>query len=910
MASTYVNDLRLNELGTGDGSGTWGTTTNTNLELIAEAFSYGTEAITTNADTHATTIADGSTDEGRSMFLKYTGALDSTCTVTLGPNTVSKVWIIENATTGSQSLTIKQGTGATVSIPASSTKIVYSDGAGSGGKIVDALATLNLNTSGIIETSSSIQTPLIEYTDGDDAITIADGGGVTMAAGITSTAAANSFGASSFGDADITNVGDIQLDSITGDGDTNSSITFSGSDVITVATGGSGRLTIGDGALSPVTDNQIDLGTSSLEFKDAYFDGTVTTDALVVGAVTYTATDGTDGQILTSDGSGNAAFEDAPSTGASDIDGLSDAKSGGTNFTRSLILGHQTTGTLSSASDNTAVGYTALDAITSGTLNTAVGSATLSANTTAASNTAIGYGALTTTTTGGENTAVGRSALLDLTTGTRNVAVGTYSGQSVTTGGSNTFIGYQAGDAVTTGEYNTAIGRDALLLVTTASNNTAIGTSSLDANTTGDHNVGIGAGTLGALTTATNNVAIGRDALTLSNASENVSIGAYSMDANSTGGNNVAVGYNVLGANTTGGQNTAVGHTALDANTTASDNTAFGYGALGANTTGDENVAIGKGALQAQTTAEDNTAVGTLALAATNNSRNLGVGYRALTAQSGTSDNIAIGYDALVKQTTGANGNIAIGNYAGRAVVDSASTSQLVAIGHSVASNASAALAGYQNVFIGYNIASTSALAGAFQNTALGGSAMTALSTGDQNTCIGNRAGDAITTGSNNVLIGYDSGSDALTTVSTGSNNIVLGNNSTAVAEVKVDWTVGSDERDKTDIENLPNNAGLNFVNQLRPVTYVWDNRSNYYKPTDEKYGERDHSKKSTTKQVGFIAQEVKAIEESIGWTEDHIVNTSNEQSYKLTYSQVIPMLTKAIQELSSEVDELKNKLN
>ena len=70
MASTYVNDLRLNEMATGDASGTWGTTTNTNLELIAEAFSYGTEAITTNADTHTTTIADGATDPGRSMFLK------------------------------------------------------------------------------------------------------------------------------------------------------------------------------------------------------------------------------------------------------------------------------------------------------------------------------------------------------------------------------------------------------------------------------------------------------------------------------------------------------------------------------------------------------------------------------------------------------------------------------------------------------------------------------------------------------------------------------------------------------------------------------------------------------------------------------------------------------------------------
>ena len=82
--ATYVNDLRLKEIATGDESGTWGASTNTNLELIAEAFSFGTEAITTNADTHTTTIADGSTDPGRSIYLKYTGALDSDCTITIG----------------------------------------------------------------------------------------------------------------------------------------------------------------------------------------------------------------------------------------------------------------------------------------------------------------------------------------------------------------------------------------------------------------------------------------------------------------------------------------------------------------------------------------------------------------------------------------------------------------------------------------------------------------------------------------------------------------------------------------------------------------------------------------------------------------------------------------------------------
>ena len=142
--ATYVNDLRLKEIATGDESGTWGASTNTNLELIAEAFSFGTEAITTNADTHTTTIADGSTDPGRSIYLKYTGTLDSACTITIGPNTVSKLWLIENGTSGSQNIIISQGSGANVTIPAGHVKAVYSDGAGSGAAMVDAFTGLNV----------------------------------------------------------------------------------------------------------------------------------------------------------------------------------------------------------------------------------------------------------------------------------------------------------------------------------------------------------------------------------------------------------------------------------------------------------------------------------------------------------------------------------------------------------------------------------------------------------------------------------------------------------------------------------------------------------------------------------------------------------------------------------------------
>ena len=144
MASTYVNDLRLNEMATGDASGTWGSVTNTNLELIGEALGYGTEAITTNADTHTTTVADGATDPGRAMYLKYTGTLDSACTITIAPNTISRMHFIENGTSGSQNIIISQGSGANITIPAGDTKAVYLDGAGSGAAVVDAFASLSV----------------------------------------------------------------------------------------------------------------------------------------------------------------------------------------------------------------------------------------------------------------------------------------------------------------------------------------------------------------------------------------------------------------------------------------------------------------------------------------------------------------------------------------------------------------------------------------------------------------------------------------------------------------------------------------------------------------------------------------------------------------------------------------------
>ena len=280
--ATYVNDLRLKEIATGDESGTWGTSTNTNLELVAEAFSFGTEAITTNADTHTTTIADGATDPGRSLYLKYTGTLDSACTITLGPNTVSKVWIIENATSGSQNIIIKQGSGTTVTIPNGNVKVVYSDGAGSGGSVVDAFTDVDL--AGTTQTvnlaaSTSVKTPLIEFTDGDDAMTIADGGGVTFPQAATFTSGLDC------NDANITSVGDIKVDTITAESDSTSRVVLGGSNIMSFAVqpvGGSltNQISIISGLMYPPTSNFVSLGNSTYQFKDGYFDGTLYTDAI------------------------------------------------------------------------------------------------------------------------------------------------------------------------------------------------------------------------------------------------------------------------------------------------------------------------------------------------------------------------------------------------------------------------------------------------------------------------------------------------------------------------------------------------------------------------------------------------------------------------------------------------------
>jgi len=87
-------------------------------------------------------------------------------------------------------------------------------------------------------------------------------------------------------DANFTNAGDISLDSISGDADSNTSIAFSGSDVITITTGGETQITFNNGSILPTTDDDVDLGSSALQFKDLYIDGTANIDAASIDALT------------------------------------------------------------------------------------------------------------------------------------------------------------------------------------------------------------------------------------------------------------------------------------------------------------------------------------------------------------------------------------------------------------------------------------------------------------------------------------------------------------------------------------------------------------------------------------------------------------------------------------------------
>ena len=232
MASTFTT-LGIEKMATGENAGTWGDKTNTNLDIVNTAISGYVEQAVTSGGTTALSITDGAaTSTAQNAVIKLTGTISGNSIVTV-PDSVEKVYIVTNGTSGAYTVQFKtaSGSGVTFGVSEKTTKLLYSDGT----NIVDA-------------------------------------------------------GFSGGGDLDGT---ELVLDA---DGDT--SITADTDDQIDIKIAGTDQLTIKDGALSPVTDNDIDLGTSTLEFKDAFFDGTVTSDAFA-GPLTGNVTGNVSGTAAT-----------------------------------------------------------------------------------------------------------------------------------------------------------------------------------------------------------------------------------------------------------------------------------------------------------------------------------------------------------------------------------------------------------------------------------------------------------------------------------------------------------------------------------------------------------------------------------------------------------------------------------
>ena len=139
MASTYTSNSGIEKIGSGEQAGTWGTTTNNNLDIIDRAIN-GVGSISLSGTTHTLTTTDGTLSDGGFKVLVFTGALNANNTVTISPNDQDKVYLVKNSTTdggssGPYSVILSQGSGGNATITNGETAWVFADGAGSGAAV-------------------------------------------------------------------------------------------------------------------------------------------------------------------------------------------------------------------------------------------------------------------------------------------------------------------------------------------------------------------------------------------------------------------------------------------------------------------------------------------------------------------------------------------------------------------------------------------------------------------------------------------------------------------------------------------------------------------------------------------------------------------------------------------------------
>ena len=268
------------------------------------------------------------------------------------------------------------------------------------------------------------------------------------------------------------------------------------------------------------------------------------------------------------------------------------------------------------------------------------------------------------------------------------------------------------------------------------------------------------------------------------------------------------------------------------------------------------------------------------------------------------STNLVVGNTYNLSSLNSSNGQTTVvGSFAGLQLTSSATQNTLIGSGAGLNITT-----GIGNTFVGANAGRYST---GNQNTFVGGNSGLNNTTGLGNTCLGEGAGSNIETGSSNTFIGVGAGNVGGGTFN-GQNNIAIGIGSVPSSnDANGEITLGSsgnnvlrcaattitslsDARDKKDIKDL--SAGLSFVKTLKPVEFVWN--------------DRDENGKRDIKDFGFIAQDLKASQEEIGLAETlKLVYESNPEKLEASYGKLVPILVKAIQELTAKVEELeKNK--
>jgi hypothetical protein len=677
-----------------------------------------------------------------------------------------------------------------------------------------------------------------------------------------------------------------------------------------------------------------------------------TSGTLKAGTVTYPNIHGTNGQVLSTTGSGTLSWTSIASPDLTNYvttntaQTITSAKtfSETTTFSKDLAVNGITVGKgAGNKVYNTVFGEAALSTNTDGFANTANGAFALLSNTTGENNTAVGVLALQNNTIGHFNTAIGRDALMSNTTGYYNTAIGTSANVASGSLSNTTAIGYGASVSAS----NTIqLGNASVTNVNTSGNltvngitvgkgggnqgsNIAFGTTALTSNTTGGSNTAIGHRTLSSNLGGGDNTAVGANALRFNtgNFSQlkgtyNTALGSSSLNSNTEGSYNTATGANALSLNTLGNRNTAIGYNALEKNTN-SFNTAIGSDALRNNTAGDNNTATGADALKSNTTGVYNTAYGSSTLYSNSTGAgNTAIGYTALFSNltDGSSkgdNNTAIGNGALKWNTTGSNNtasgtsalienttgsyNAAIGHDAGRyifsmSLTDNTTSDYSVYLG----SNTKASASNAQNeTVIGYN-----AIGAGNNSIQLGNTLVTLVKTsgivnaggftttgdigGNNITANGTVTAGSLTTGDINVNSIQASGMVTAGTTIT-IGDIYGGANIVASGTVfAAAFNSASDLRLKSNIAPLANS--LATVMQLNPVHYM--KKSSLA------------STAYTREENGFIAQEIQKILPFVV-TE----GTDENKLLSVDYNSFIPVLTKAIQEQQKQIEDQNAKI-